>query len=142
MIQRTSRDNARTPMQWSADENAGFTYGAPWLKVNGNYTEVNVAAEAARENGVLAFWRRMISLRKELPALKNGSFKSLYEGAAIYAYERVCEGERLVAILNMTAKAVKLPAALKLNAETVIASGDGNENALSPFEFRLMRTEA
>ena len=49
MIKRTSRDNARTPMQWSAEENAGFTEGKPWLKVNGNYKEVNVAAETAKE---------------------------------------------------------------------------------------------
>lgn len=64
-IARFSRDNARTPMQWSDEENAGFTAGTPWLKVNPNYTDINVEAELADENSVLHFYKKLIALRKD-----------------------------------------------------------------------------
>ena len=139
MIQRTSRDNARTPMQWTSAENAGFTTGKPWLKVNGNHTEVNVEAELGREDGVLSFWKRMIALRKELAALKDGSFTSLYESNSIYAYAREIEGDRLIAIFNMTDKVQKMPKALQLDGEVIISNYGEMCDDLMPFEFELRR---
>jgi oligo-1,6-glucosidase len=64
-LQRVGRDNARTPMQWSAKENAGFTTGKPWIRVHDNYKEVNVAAQLDDADSVLRFWKRMTGLRKE-----------------------------------------------------------------------------
>ena len=64
MIQKSSRDNARTPMQWSDGENAGFSDTKPWLKINANHKHINVERELALEDGTLAFWKKMISLRK------------------------------------------------------------------------------
>lgn len=139
MIQRTSRDNARTPMQWTAGENAGFTSGKPWLKVNGNRTEVNVEDELKKEDGVLSFWRKMIALRKELSALKDGSFTPLYISKNIYAYIREAEGEKLIALLNMTAKEVKLPKKLMLDGEIIISNYSEHSDDLRPFEFELIR---
>jgi oligo-1,6-glucosidase len=142
MIQRTSRDNARTPMQWTAGENAGFTTGKPWLKVNGNHTEVNVEREETREDGPLAFWKRMIALRKQLSALKDGSFKSIYESGSVYAYRREIDGESLVAIFNMTAKEVKLPLKLAIDGEIIISNYSEHTDGLKPFEFELIREGA
>lgn len=70
VIAKSSRDNARTPMQWTDGENAGFTAGTPWLKVNPNYTDINVEAELADENSVLHFYKKLIALRKD-PAYKE-----------------------------------------------------------------------
>lgn len=64
IISLRNRDNARTPVQWNAEKNAGFTQGTPWLMVNPNYTEINVAAQEQDENSVLAFYKELIALRK------------------------------------------------------------------------------
>ena len=138
MIKRSSRDNARTPMQWNADEGAGFTSGKPWLKINANKKDINVLSEEAKKDGVLAFWKRMIELRKTLPALLDGEFKPIYEGRTVYAFERVCEGERLLALFNMCGKRVKLPKRIDASGELVIST-HGEGDVMSPFEFRLIR---
>ncbi len=139
MIARTSRDNARTPMQWTAGENAGFTSGKPWLKVNSNHTEVNVESECAREDGVLAFWRYMISLRKEMDVLKEGAFVPVYEGTTVYAFERQSEGERVLAVFNMSAKAARVPKSISLTGKLLASNYDTLEERLRPFEFRLVK---
>ena len=139
MIQRTSRDNARTPMQWTDGENAGFTSGKPWLKINANKSEVNVERELTLEDGTLAFWRKMIALRKELTALKDGSFTPIYESKSIYAYIREAEGEHLAAIFNMSAKEVKIPKKLSLDGEVIISNYSEHSDGLRPFEFELIR---
>ena len=145
MIKRTSRDNARTPMQWSAEENAGFTEGKPWLKVNGNYKEVNAAAEMTKENGILAFWKKMIALRKTNQILMEGHFKSVYAGKQVYAFERKKGGKSLVAVCNMTGRSAKLPkrvirkSGVKKGSSIVVSNYDAcDELVLKPFEFRLL----
>jgi glycosidase len=74
-----SRDNARTPMQWSSGENAGFTRGDPWIDSNPNKDQVNVEAEKADENSVLQFYRKLISLRKERDVLVYGKHELIVE---------------------------------------------------------------
>ncbi len=69
-IARFSRDNARTPMQWSDEENAGFSAGKPWLKVNPNYSSINVKAQLSDENSVLQFYKKLVAIRKD-PAYKE-----------------------------------------------------------------------
>ena len=142
MIQRTSRDNGRTPMQWSKEKNAGFSTGKPWLKVNGNYTEVNVETERADPNGVLAFWKQMISLRKTHPVLADGAFRSVYEGRAVYVFARELDGKALLSICNLTGKDAKLPSVVGANGKIVACSYDHAEaDVLKPFEFRLLEIE-
>ena len=63
-IRDSSRDNARTPMQWTDDENAGFTDGMPWLAMNPNYRQINVREQEARTDSVLVYYRRLVHLRK------------------------------------------------------------------------------
>lgn len=69
-ISAHSRDNARTPMQWSDEENAGFTSGTPWLKVNPNYTAINAASQIGDEDSLYSFYKKLIALRKD-PAYKE-----------------------------------------------------------------------
>jgi glycosidase len=142
MIQRTSRDNGRTPMQWTADENAGFSSGKPWLKVNGNHKEVNVESENADPAGVLAFWKQMIALRKTHPALIDGTFRSVYEGRAVYVFARELDGKTLLSVCNMTGKSQKLPSVVDKSAKLIACNyQERNIDTLKPFEFRLLEIE-
>ena len=141
MIQRTSRDNARTPMQWSSEPEAGFTSGKPWLKVNGNYKEVNVETEQTKEDGVLAFWKKMIAMRRSDEVLAEGDFTSLYEGREVYAFLRTLGDKKLLSVCNMSAKTVAMPRKLKGCGKQIVSSYNEEGDALKPFEFRLYETK-
>jgi oligo-1,6-glucosidase len=142
MIQRTSRDNARTPMQWSAERGAGFTSGEPWLKINGNYKDVNVSRELAREGGVLSFWQAMIAMRKSDAVLAEGDFTPLYEGARVYAFARTLGNRRLISVCNMSGKTVKLPKQLRRLGRQITSSYTKSlGDRLKPFEFKLYESE-
>lgn len=101
---RYSRDNARTPMQWSGDAQAGFTTGTPWLKVNPNYRQVNVADELKEKDSVLNYYKKLISLRKSeeyKELFTYGSFEPAYlEKEKIYAYYRILDGKRVLVAAN------------------------------------------
>ena len=138
MIMRSSRDHARTPMQWDWGENAGFTTGRPWLKVNANHEYINVKRDTADKNGVSAFFKQMIHLRKTRPALLDGSFESLYEGRQVYAFKREHEGKALISVMNMTAKPAKLPEQVMGYTSIVACNYEEESAVLRPFEFRLL----
>ena len=139
MILRTSRDHGRTPMQWDDSENAGFTTGTPWLRVCGDYSQVNAARELADENGVRAFWKYMIGLRKTDPVLIDGDFVPVHMGRSLFAYERVKDGRRLLVLCNLCGRETKLPAHLA-DWETLIACNHDtiSKHTMRPFEFRLL----
>ncbi|MBQ9780678.1 MAG: alpha-glucosidase [Clostridia bacterium] len=139
MIKRTSRDNARTPMQWTGNKNADFTNGTPWLKINANSKEVNVKAEMEDPKGVLAFWKQMIALRKSNEILADGSFKVVCERKRVYAFERELDGQKLLSICNMSGKKVFLPSFVKDWKHTVVSNyQETDPTHMKPFEFRLM----
>jgi glycosidase len=139
MIRRSTRDNGRMPMQWTDGPNAGFTTGKPWLKINGNYKEVNVAKEQQDPTGTLHFWQQMIALRKTDDALIDGDFVPVMVSNNIFAFERVLGQRRLLSMCNMTGKAVKLPAHLQAWDKKIIGNyPTGTAEYLQPFEFRLM----
>jgi oligo-1,6-glucosidase len=101
-VQPTSRDNARTPMQWSAAAQAGFTTGTPWLKVNPRYTEINVEQALENPGSVFYHYQKLIALRKAHPALVYGKFELLPdENELIFAYRRALEAECLLVVLNL-----------------------------------------
>ena len=98
-----SRDNARTPMQWNASANAGFTTGTPWLKVNPNYVDVNAEAQMSDPLSVFHFYRRLIALRAQHPALRNGDLQMLDGGHAdVIAFSRTAGGETLTLAANLS----------------------------------------
>jgi oligo-1,6-glucosidase len=139
MIKKSSRDNARTPMQWSGEEGAGFTSGDPWLKINKNHTWINVEWEDTRDDGILDFWKKMIAKRKSTPALCDGSFKAVLEGRRLFAFERALDGTTYLSICNMSAKAVKLPKKLGGGKIEVSSYRKPQTSRLMPFEFRLVK---
>jgi oligo-1,6-glucosidase len=98
-----SRDHARTPMQWDATPNAGFTSGTPWLAVNPNHDRINAAAQAGDPGSVLEYHRQLIALRHRRPVVAHGSFVRADAGhPAILAYERVHEADRLLVVVNLS----------------------------------------
>ena len=98
-----SRDNARTPMHWSAEGNAGFTSGTPWLKLNPNHTDINVASQEQNPRSILNFYRKMITIRQTYPALVYGSFEVIaLEDPHVFAYYRIDEEYKLLVILNFS----------------------------------------
>jgi oligo-1,6-glucosidase len=100
-LQPLSRDNSRTPMQWDDSENAGFTTGTPWIKVNPNYKEINVKKALQDPNSVYYYYKKLIQLRKENPVMVYGSFHDYSESDPyIYAYTRELKEERWLIVLN------------------------------------------
>ena len=99
MANKASREIARTPVQWSAEENAGFTTGTPWFPVNENYTEVNVAAQEADPNSLLHFYRELIAFRKANPVALYGDYHEyLKNDRQFYVYERNYLNRKLLVI--------------------------------------------
>lgn len=149
-INRKSRDNARTPMQWDDSENAGFTTGTPWIDVNPCYPEVNVAAEEADPDSILHFYRRLIRLRKEHLIIVYGSYHLLYpEHPALYVYERELDGERLLVMCNFSGEEQNLtvPQAYLSGDVTELLSNYADapiaaEVTLRPWEGRVYRKAA
>ena len=98
-----SRDNARTPMQWNASENAGFTEGKPWIKINPNYKEINAASQLEDPDSIFYYYQKLIALRKELDIVVYGQFEPLYrEDDRIFAYMRKLDEERLLTVCNFS----------------------------------------
>ncbi|MGP4078324.1 glycoside hydrolase family 13 protein [Pseudalkalibacillus sp. R45] len=98
-----SRDNARTPMQWNGETNAGFTNGTPWIKVNPNYKEINAEQNTRNPQSVYHYYRDLIKLRKEHEIIVYGAYESLLEeDEDIFAYLRRLENEVLLVISNFS----------------------------------------
>lgn len=111
-----SRDNSRTPMQWSAAPNAGFTSGTPWLKPAANYSEINAEAALADQNSMFWHYRDLIALRKAYPIFTQGDYQELLTGhPQIWAYARRANGQTLLVVSNFYGEPVEfaLPAELQ-----------------------------
>ncbi|NMG75939.1 glycoside hydrolase family 13 protein [Aromatoleum diolicum] len=150
-IYANGRDNARTPMQWDASDNAGFSSGQPWLKVNPNYCEINAAAALADRDSIFHHYRRLIALRKAHPAIVHGDYRPLFEAhPQVFAYERRLGDERIVVINNFTAQPVELelPAGLRgipgkcLVSNYTPCSELGNDLVLQPYESFAIALDA
>lgn len=99
----SSRDNGRTPMQWVGTANADFTIGVPWLPVNDNHKEINVAAQEKNPASVLNHFKNMVQLRKENPVLIYGAYAQLLpKHSKVYAYTREWEGKKILIVLNFS----------------------------------------
>ncbi len=121
---KMSRDNARTPVQWNDQENAGFSTGTPWLKVNSNYKEINVENQEKDSHSVLNYYRKLIAVRKS-PEYRElftyGEFIPAYENTeTVMAYYRVYEGKRVLIASNFGKEAVELK--LEYPAKRVVLS--------------------
>ena len=101
LVHKQSRDNARTPMQWSKESNAGFTTGEPWLKVNPNYDLINVKEQENKHDSILNFYRQMIGYRKMNPCLVYGDYQDLApDHPELFIYRRWDDNHEFLVLLN------------------------------------------
>ncbi|MBO5286242.1 MAG: alpha-glucosidase [Clostridia bacterium] len=100
-----SRDNARTPYQWNDRENAGFTTGKPWLKVNPRYKDINLEKDLTSKNSIFNYYKKLIAMRKDCPAIVDGSLEFILEDSEqIVAYLRKCMRQTLLIVANYSDK--------------------------------------
>ena len=139
-IWERGRDNARTPMQWTAGENAGFTTGKPWLKVNPNHETINAEAALADPESIFYHYQKLISLRKTYPVFRDGSFTLLCpEDEAVFAYTRDTQSEHLLVVCNFTGseQPFELPEGYE-NAKTLLSNYRDKSSALRPYEAYIL----
>ena len=136
-----SRDNARTPMQWNCEENAGFTKGTPWIKVNPNYVKINAEEQMEREDSVFHYYQKLISLRKREPVIIYGIFELMMpEDEDIFMFTRTYEQDKLLVICNFSQKERELEIPEEWERATVLL---GNyKDAAVGRKMRLREYEA
>lgn len=136
IIMRTSRDNARTPMQWSDEPGGGFTTGRPWLRVNENCKSINYEAQDKDPLSVLNYYRRMIELRSLSDTLMYGSFRLLRSSGGVMIFERSFAGVRAVVLLNFTRHTRRA----KCSGSVAIATSDREvyDGKLLPYEGMIV----
>ena len=140
-IYAKGRDNARTPMQWSDGENAGFTTGTPWLPVNPNYREINAAAALADPDSVFYYYQKLIRLRKEHPIFREGDFELVdAKSEQIFAYLRRTENETLLVACNFTGETVPFvwPEGFGEAALLISNCGEPENGTLRPYEAFML----
>lgn len=132
-----SRDNSRTPMQWDASENGGFTTAEPWLSVNPNHTRINAAAQVNDPNSVFAHYQKLIALRKQYDVIAYGDFAPLDEThPSVLAYTRLFNGEQLVVINNFYRTEVDWSCPVNLDGFTCLLSNYENTSVQNQLHLR------
>ncbi|MCK4258296.1 MAG: alpha-glucosidase [Halanaerobiales bacterium] len=148
-LQRTSRDNARTPVQWNDESNAGFTTGQPWIKVCSNYKEINVAKKLGDPESVLNYYKKLLRLRKDSKnqVMIYGDLQLVLEDhQQIYSYLRELDGDQMLVILNFSREQVSFVHDLSFEYEELLLSNYSvaepeklNHVELRPYEARVYR---
>ncbi|HSP01651.1 MAG TPA: alpha-amylase family glycosyl hydrolase, partial [Thioalkalivibrio sp.] len=151
-VRAKGRDNARSPMQWDDTDFAGFSTQTPWLKVNANYPQINAKAALADPDSVFHYYRKILSLRRELPVMVYGSFQPLFaDDPQLFAWERSLGEERLIVINNFSAETVKVDLsaiagreefALFLSNYKDFCLSDSGSYELRPYEAFVLYNEA
>jgi len=135
---QTSRENGRTPFQWDTKQNAGFTTGTPWLKVNPNYTAVNAEQQEKDPNSTLNYFRKLVQLRKNEPTLIYGKFELVDEtNPDIFAYTRELNEEKLLIVLNFTSKNASAKTGINVSKAKVVMNNyatSSKTEELRPYE--------
>ena len=139
-IKAVGRDNARTPMQWDASDNGGFTSGTPWLQVNKNYKTINAAAQVNDPDSVFAYYKKLIALRHTNEVMVNGVYDVLIpDHPQIYAYTRTLGDKQLLVLCNDSDTNAAIPAELQEKiheAKNILIQNykDTDESTLRPYE--------
>ncbi|MDL2253149.1 alpha-glucosidase [Ruminococcaceae bacterium OttesenSCG-928-I18] len=140
-----SREHARTPMQWDGSENAGFTTGTPWLKVNSNYPKINAKNQVKDESSIFSYYKNLISLRKKHPIIVYGDYTLLLpEDPHLFVYQRSYEGQTLLTLCSFAAEEVEFafPKAFLDESSRLLISNYGDcpkaeKVTLRPYEARV-----
>jgi len=136
-----SRDNARTPMQWSTEANGGFSDHEPWLAANPNYKEINAAAELNDDHSVLAFYKELIRLRHTLDVITDGRYEQVpgtEQNESVYAYTRTNAQQSLLVVANYTDQIIQTEVTPNSNSNLLISNYDDDRGSeLRPFEAKV-----
>lgn len=133
ILQIHSRDNSRTPMQWTNGINGGFTEAEPWIEVNPNHTEINAEAELSDKDSIFRYYQKLVKMRKEYDVIAYGDFEALaQDDPAVFAYKRTYQGEELLVVNNFYGKEIewKVP-------ENI----DGYDRILGNYDFWKLENE-
>lgn len=139
-LQNVSRDNARTPMQWTNGPQAGFTTGTPWLPINPNYMKINAEAQTKDPNSVYAFYKELLALRKRLPVFRDGTFTLLDEdNEATFCYTRDAADAHVLVQCNLSAEEQPVPFPDTFDGgELLLGNYPSADGPLRPFETRVL----
>ena len=144
-IHLSSRDSARTPVQWTDGPNAGFSPVEPWFYVNPNYREINAAAQEEQEDSILNFYRRALALRKSSEVLRRGDYREYCRRSRkLYMYERTWQGQRVLVICSFFPgdQTYKLPGGWDAGHAELLLDNYTDESrigALRPYEAQVLR---
>lgn len=142
-IHENSRDNARTPMHWNNQANAGFSNGTPWIELNPNYPDINVESALADSGSIFYHYKKLIELRKAHPAIVYGSFIPVFEEHdKVFAYVRELDGEQLFIVCNFSGESLTLevPEQYRTQTPTCLINNYGEVSSvdtllhLAPYE--------
>ncbi len=145
---QVSRETARSPVQWTSGENAGFTTGTPWFNICDNYKEINVEEAEKDPNSMLHFYRKLIKFKKENEVAIYGKYKEYYpHSSSLYVYERVLGDEKLLVICSFKEKSVKFkaPAGYDLSKGELVLSNYSDNKIVNngfvtkPYEVRVYK---
>lgn len=139
-IHKRGRDNARTPMQWTVGENAGFTTGSPWLPVNPNHSDINAESQVKDPDSVFCYYQKLIALRKEYPIFRDGAFTLLDgENPNVFAYTRDTATDHILVVCNFTDKSQTWPIPAEFrDAQVLLANYDTKSDTLQPYEAKIL----
>ena len=140
-VHHFSRDSARTPMQWSAEKNAGFTKGEPWLRINDDFMECNAEREALDDQSILSWYRKLAKLRKNCSVLISGDYKELLcDSEQLFAFRRRNDACEAVVLLNFSDQTVAYDQAVIEGSELLITSASQHKTAqLQPYEAAVFQ---
>ena len=150
MVNRKTRDNARTPMQWNKEQNAGFSSGNPWIEVNPNYLEINVKKDLQDPNSIYRFYQKLLKLRNNNQVLLDGNYDLITpEDSAIFAYTRSSDKDKVVIICSFVPYKVKyeLPEDFVNKNKVILSNYDDREDMASntiylrPYEGVVIKRE-
>lgn len=134
ILGQKSRDNSRTPIQWTSNEHAGFTTGTPWIDIPNNINKVNVEDAMEDEHSILQTYRQLIALRHEHDIITYGDIEPMYmEHPQLFIYSRNYQNQSWLVIANFSKEAVKLPDEIDTNGNIVIKNGTVENGEISPF---------
>ena len=129
-----SRDNARTPMQWTPGHEAGFTEGESWLSVTENFTHINAQSEESDPDSILNYYRQLVQLRKDYPVISDGDVKFIETGnSKVIGYERRLDGERLIVLCNFSGDN-QIVAGVNAHGRVLIGNYSGSHRMMKPYE--------
>jgi oligo-1,6-glucosidase len=146
-----SRDNGRTPFQWSSDANGGFTTGTPWIKLASNYKTINQAAQEKDPNSCLNYFRKLVALRKQYLTLVYGKYTLLDKAnPKVYAYTRADKDHRLLILLNFSTDNTQTDTGLNMKNSSLVLCNYKNASeratgssviTLRPYEARIYQLQ-